>query len=132
MEDINNLLSQVNEYSTTKRIAVTRNEAVLLDYLLTAHSWDEALLERLQSHFVRGIRREAARVLTGHTDSVVLEENTISYLVALVPPIFPMGAEDVGLNLKRKLYLALYGEPPKPEPEQPEPEQAERSDDVGG
>lgn len=94
-------------------IKLTTKESVLLDYVLTLHQYDENLLGKLVAPLHYGIIRAAnAEVLCGLTDILEVDEAdkvVFDEVIAMIPPIFIIGGEEVGFTLKCKLYAARFG-----------------------
>ncbi|MEX2430534.1 MAG: hypothetical protein WD645_01280 [Dehalococcoidia bacterium] len=94
-------------------VPVSFAEAHLLDWVLTAHQWDQELISRLDTDRIWAIREEVARRLVGHTDVVSLEHDDVRLLLIITPVLFAVGTEEVGSSLKRKLYECLVGPAPQ-------------------
>ena len=92
----------------TFTVQLTLKESVLIDHVLTLHQWDREFLGQLMTEF-RLIREANARVLCGGTDKIVFAcERTTDEVIAMIPPIFVIGGEEVGFSLKTKMYNGRY------------------------
>ena len=109
----------------TLRIPISPEEAYLLDHVLTLHSWDIDVLERLVSGVgFYPIRYEIGKVLASAQDYIEFDdEQMLNKIIALVPIMYRSNGA-VGYKLKRKLWQARLGmplddstaaEPPSPE-----------------
>lgn len=87
------------------KIKTTPNELLLLDWVLTMHSWDQSLLDKLTRDYSK-LRESIGLVLTEVFDTVQIESHQIDELMAMIPIMFRIGGEDVGLSLKKKLWRA--------------------------
>jgi hypothetical protein len=94
-------------------VPVTFAEAHLLDWVLTAHQWDQALVDKLDTERMWLLREEVGRRLVGHTDVVNLEHEDVRLLLVITPVLFAVGTEEVGSSLKRKLYECIVGPAPQ-------------------
>ncbi|MBI2829631.1 MAG: hypothetical protein HYX81_00565 [Chloroflexi bacterium] len=90
------------------KIPLAQKESILLDYVLTLQHWDPHYLEELMTKYL-AIRESNARVLTGVTSYLEVDDSPVfDEVIAMVPPLFVIGGEEVGFSLKTKLYRARY------------------------
>jgi len=103
-EELRNLL---NFY----KLHLTLDEAYLIDWLITLHSYDGELYERLNSPELIALKSELGKVLLGKEDHIEIEETEFKWIFTSCPITFRWGyGEDIGMSLKIKLYrLFLYG-----------------------
>ena len=93
------------------KLHLTLDEAYLIDWLITLHSYDGELYERLNSPELIALKSELGKVLVGERDYIEIEETEFKWIFTSCPITFRWGyGEDVGMSLKTKLYrLFLYG-----------------------
>ena len=93
------------------KLHLTLDEAYLIDWLITLHSYDGELYERLNSPELIALKSELGKVLVGERDYIEIEETEFKWIFTSCPITFRWGyREDVGMSLKTKLYrLFLYG-----------------------
>jgi hypothetical protein len=91
------------------RIETEAQEAMLLDWVLTLHSYSADTLEYLMKPNVQQMRNQAGHIIIDGTGELELLEEELKWLLAIVPITFRFGKEDVGFTLKRKLYEAYLG-----------------------
>ena len=93
------------------KLHLTLDEAYLVDWLITLHSYDGELYERLNSPELIALKSELGKVLVGERDYIEIEETEFKWIFTSCPITFRWGyGEDVGMSLKTKLYrLFLYG-----------------------
>ena len=93
------------------KLHLTLDEVYLIDWLLTLHSYDGELYERLNSPELIALKLELGKVLVGEREYIEIEETEFKWIFTSCPITFRWGyGEDVGLSLKTKLYrLFLYG-----------------------
>ena len=91
-----------------KIIQITPEEAMLVDWVLTMHTYDSARAEQLTSELMLRLRKKIASVITHEdTGELSLLPEEISYLLISIPITFRFSKEDVGYSLKRKLLATL-------------------------
>ena len=102
-------MSELDDLLANPSINICLEESILLDYVLTLHQWDDILLSKLLVDF-KEIRQNNAKVFCGITDLLELPEDEaqLDIIIALVPPIFVIGGQEVGYSLKKKLYQFRY------------------------
>ena len=93
------------------KLHLTLDEVYLIDWLITLHSYDGELYERLNSPELIALKSELGKVLVGERDYIEIEETEFKWIFTSCPITFRWGyGEDVGMSLKTKLYrLFLYG-----------------------
>ena len=93
------------------KLHLTMDEAYLIDWLITLHSYDGELYERLNSPELTALKAELGRVLLQEKDYIEIEETEFKWIFTTCPITFRWGyGEDVGMSLKTKLYrLFIYG-----------------------
>jgi len=93
------------------RLHLEQDEAYLIDWLITLHSYDGELFEILNSPELTALKLELGKVLLGEKDYIEIEETEFKWIFTSCPITFRWGyGEDVGVSLKTKLYkLFLYG-----------------------
>lgn len=93
------------------KLHLTLDEAYLIDWLITLHSYDGELYERLNSPELIALKSELGKILLGERDYIEIEEIEFKWIFTSCPITFRWGyGEDVGMTLKTKLYrLFLYG-----------------------
>jgi hypothetical protein len=93
------------------KLHITMDEAYLIDWLITLHSYDGELYERLNSPELTALKSELGRVLLKEKDHIEIEETEFKWIFTTCPITFRWGyGEDIGMSLKTKLYrLFIYG-----------------------
>ena len=93
------------------KLHLTMDEVYLIDWLITLHSYDSELYEKLNSPELIALKSELGKVLLGEQDYIEIEETEFKWIFTSCPITFRWGyGEDVGMSLKTKLYrLFLYG-----------------------
>lgn len=96
-----------------RSIIVTSEEAMLIDWVLTLHDYNESLFEKLREDWVYITRKKIASIILSDKDtSLILTEDELSYLLMVVPITFRFSKNDIGFSLKKKLLSLII--PPKP------------------
>lgn len=95
------------------RIRVNAQEAMLVDWVLTLHSYSADYLEYLMKPDVQQMRLQAGRIIVDDMGEFELLEDELKWLLAILPITFRFGKEDVGYSLKKKLYEAYLGKKPE-------------------
>jgi hypothetical protein len=95
------------------RIEANAQEAMLVDWVLTLHSYSPDFLEYLMKPDIQQMRYQAGRIVIDNTGEFELLEEEMKWLLAILPITFRFGKEDVGFSLKRKLYEAYLGKKPE-------------------
>ena len=103
--------SELRNLLSFYKLHLTIDEAYLIDWLLTLHSYDGELYEKLNSPELTALKSELGKVLLGEQDCIEIEETEFKWIFTSCPITFRWGyGEDVGMSLKTKLYrLFLYG-----------------------
>jgi len=102
-ETIDDFLSSIKPASMFLELTV--EEAWVIDWVLTMHSWDFELKEWLEAGPMSYLRvGKNARVLLKDINGYEVSEGELKTLMAIVPVTFPVGAGDAGWSLKQKLY----------------------------
>jgi len=91
------------------RIQSNAQEAMLVDWVLTMHSYSPDYLEFLMKPDIQQMRLQAGRIIIDDSGEFELLEGEVKWLLAILPITFRFGKEDVGFSLKRKLYEAYLG-----------------------
>ena len=93
------------------KLHLTLDEAYLIDWLVTLHSYDGELYEKLNSPELTALKLELGKVLLNERDYIEIEEIEFKWVFTSCPITFRWGyGEDIGMSLKTKLYrLFLYG-----------------------
>jgi len=93
------------------KLHLTLDEVYLIDWLLTLHSYDGELYEKLNSPELTALKSELGKVLLGEQDYIEIEDIEFKWIFTSCPITFRWGyGEDIGISLKTKLYrLFLYG-----------------------
>ena len=93
------------------KLHLTLDEVYLVDWLITLHSYDGELYERLNSPELTALKLELGKILLGEREYIEIEETEFKWIFTSCPITFRWGyGEDVGMSLKTKLYrLFLYG-----------------------
>ena len=93
------------------KLHLEMDEAYLIDWIITLHSYDPELFERLNSPELTQLKAELGRVILEEKDFIEIEETEFKWIFTNCPITFRWGyGEDVGMSLKLKLYrLFLYG-----------------------
>ncbi|MBI2869871.1 MAG: hypothetical protein HYX96_08615 [Chloroflexi bacterium] len=92
------------------KIKATDQEAMLVDWVLTMHSYSEEYLDYLMKPDIQELRFQAGRIIIRGEGELELTEEEIRWLLAILPITFRFGKEDVGYSLKKKLYGAYLGD----------------------
>ncbi len=91
------------------RIQANAQEAMLVDWVLTMHSYSPEYLDYLMKPDIQQMRLQAGRIIVDDIGEFELLEGELKWLLAILPITFRFGKEDVGFSLKRKLYEAYLG-----------------------
>ena len=91
------------------RVPAEAQEAMLLDWVLTMHTYSPDYLEYLMKPDAQQMRAQAGRIIIDGSGELELLEEEMKWLLAILPITFRFGKEDVGFSLKRKLYEAYLG-----------------------
>ncbi len=94
-------------------IKATAQEAMLIDWILTLHTYDAEYLDYLMKPDIQQLRYQAGKIIIDGEGEFELVEDEIKWLLAIVPITFRFGKEDVGFSLKKKLYESLLGKKPE-------------------
>jgi len=89
-----------------KVIEVTGEEAMLFDWILTLHSFDETTLGWLMKEDIQAWREQAGEAIVRKKGSLRFSYDDLKLVVVLIPITFRFGENDVGYSLKLKLYKA--------------------------
>ena len=101
-------LDNIFNKSSNKKLHLTEDEARLVDWLITCHSWDYDLFSRLNSPDMLELRKEIGQILLNKKNYIELGKEDFSWLMTCTPITFRWGySEDVGKSLKTKLYGLL-------------------------
>jgi hypothetical protein len=107
-----------------KSIQIDPEIAMLIDWLLTMHSFDQVLMEMLQGDDYWDIRKQIGQIIlsSGKEKKLYLSPMMLKHLILIAPITFRFFKRDVGQELKRKLYEVYAGKPIEIEwlPEKPE------------
>jgi len=90
-------------------VDVSPEEAMLLDWVLTIHAWEQTYLDWLMKPDVRSWRDQVGAVIAGKEKTLYLEHEDVALLLAMIPITFRFAEHDVGYSLKVKLYKAYLG-----------------------
>ncbi len=91
------------------RIEANAQEAMLVDWVLTMHSYSSDYLDYLMKPDIQQMRYQAGRIIVDGTGEFELLESELKWILAILPITFRFGKEDVGFSLKKKLYEAYLG-----------------------
>jgi hypothetical protein len=91
------------------RVETDAQEAMLVDWVLTLHSYSPDALDYLMKPDIQQMRCQAGRIIIDGSGELELLEEEMKWLLAIIPVTFRFGKEDVGFSLKRKLYEAYLG-----------------------
>ncbi len=95
-----------------KELEVTFEEACLIDWLITMHSFDLSRYEQLkEQQFIRLRQKIAAGIVQVDKATVHLSDEDIEYLFITCPITFRFEQVDVGFSLKQKLYSIFAPKP---------------------
>lgn len=94
-------------------VKANAQEAMLLDWVLTLHTYDPEYLDYLMKPDVQQLRYQAGRIIVDGQGELELLEEEVKWLLAIVPITFRFGKEDVGFSLKKRLYEAYLGKKPE-------------------
>jgi hypothetical protein len=95
------------------RIEANAQEAMLVDWILTMHTYSSDYLDYLMKPDIQQMRYQAGRIIIDNMGEFELLEAEIKWLLAILPITFRFGKEDVGYSLKKKLYEAYLGKKPE-------------------
>lgn len=95
------------------RVKADAQEAMLVDWVLTLHSYSSDYLEYLMKPDIQQMRCQAGRIIIDGKGEFELLEEEMKWLLAILPITFRFGKEDVGYSLKRKLFEAYLGRGPE-------------------
>ena len=88
-------------------IGVDKEEAMMVDYLITLHSWDLTIFERLTQDDILNLRKQLGRILVAKEMCLTITTESIMLLLLTIVPItYRFGTKDIGLSLKTKLFKA--------------------------
>jgi hypothetical protein len=96
------------------RVEANAQEAMLVDWVLTMHTYSPDYLEYLMKPDVQQMRYQAGQIIINNTGQFELLEEEIRWLLAILPITFRFGKEDVGYSLKKKLYEAYLWKKSRP------------------
>ena len=96
-------------------IELVAEEAMLLDWVLTLHSYDEAFLGWLMQPDVQQWRYQAGTIIVKGKGTISLQDDDIKVLLAFIPITFRFDEVDVGFSLKTKLYRSYLNIPEEKE-----------------
>jgi len=91
------------------RVEVDAQEAMLVDWVLTLHSYSADYLDYLMKPDIQQMRYQAGRIIIDGIGEFELLDAEMKWLLAVIPITFRFGKEDVGYSLKKKLYEAYLG-----------------------
>jgi hypothetical protein len=94
------------------RVSTDAQEAMLVDWVLTLHSYSPEYLDYLMKPDIQQTRYQAGQIIVDGRGELELLEEEIKWLLAILPITFRFGKEDVGYSLKKKLYEAYLGKKP--------------------
>ena len=94
------------------RVKANAQEAMLVDWILTMHTYSPDYFEYLMKPDVQQMSYQAGRIIIDGEGQLELLDEEIKWLLACLPITFRFGKEDVGYSLKRKLYEAYLGSKP--------------------
>jgi hypothetical protein len=87
-------------------IKVNDREAMLINHLLTLHSYSPEYLQYLMKPTALQVRNQVGKIITQGAGNLQLLEEEIKWLLVIMPVSFPLGRTDAGFTLKKKLYEA--------------------------
>jgi hypothetical protein len=90
-------------------VKANAQEAMLVDWVLTLHTYNSDYLDYLMKPDIQQMRYQAGRIVIDNTGEFELLEEEMKWLLAILPITFRFGKEDVGFTLKKKLYEAYLG-----------------------
>lgn len=90
------------EYS----IVIDKEEAQFIDSLITLHSWDLAIYERLVQKDLMDIRKQIGKAIVSESSMLYLTDELMSLFLVVSPISYRFGQRDVGVSFKTKLYRA--------------------------
>ena len=117
MDDIDSdfkkfLARKVNSFESYI-LCITRKESRLIDWIITLHSWDNDLFERLRSPDKMNLRERIGEAFISEELNSIFDveitKDELQDLLVLIPNSYQIGSEDVGMSLKVKLYKLLLG-----------------------
>ena len=86
----------------------SENEAKLLDWLYTLHSWDLEIFEYLTAPERKTLKERIGSVIIGKSNEIQLNSEELWALLTVCPITFKWGYDDdFGKTLKTKLYYLL-------------------------
>ncbi len=91
------------------RVEADAQEAMLVDWVLTLHSYSPDYLDYLMKPDIQQMRYQAGQIIIDGIGRFELLEEEMKWLLAILPITFRFGKEDVGYSLKRKLYESYLG-----------------------
>lgn len=94
------------------RVEIDAQEGMLIDWVLTMHSYSPEYLDYLMKPDIQQMRCQAGQIIIDGNGQLELLEEEMKWLLAILPITFRFGKEDVGYSLKRKLYEAYLGKRP--------------------
>jgi len=98
----------------TMWLELTKEEAYVVDWVLTMHGWDFELQEWLEEGPMSYLKiGKNAKVLLGDVNGYEITTDELKTLMAIIPISFPVGQQDAGYDLKMKLYRIEHPEPPQ-------------------
>lgn len=90
----------------SKIITLEGEEGMLIDWLLTMHSYSQEYLDWAMTEDFKQLRYQAGNIILDGKGLLEVEEGVLDILLAITPITFRFGTEDVGYSLKKKLYDA--------------------------
>jgi hypothetical protein len=87
-------------------IRVNDREAMLINHLLTLHSYSPEYLQYLMKPTALQVRNQVGKIILQGAGNLELLEEELKWLLVLMPVSFPIGRLDAGFSLKKKLLEA--------------------------
>lgn len=87
-------------------IRVNDREAILINHLLTLHSYSLEHLQYLMKPTALQVRNQVGKIILQGAGNLELLEEELKWLLVMMPVSFPIGRTDAGFSLKKKLLEA--------------------------
>jgi hypothetical protein len=91
--------------SKSATLMVNPEEAMMIDYLITLHSYDPAYLELLKTSMFTSLRTKAATIIAADSEGLIsFTDAEVEHLLITIPIDFRFLEKPCGYSLKVKLF----------------------------
>ena len=97
-----------------RKITINPEVAMFVDWLITMHNYDVGLMEMLLAPEFIDLRRQVAKIVLSEREGTLeLSDELLERMLVMTPITFRFNQNDVGFELKLKLFEAVVGKPIK-------------------